>query len=525
MRLKEALSILSKSSPSAVTTNGEPIDPFVKQIKSYLFVETDIERAFRARLESISTNDIVFLCGSSGDGKSEILTRYESRYNEEVEFHLDATHSFEPKKTAIETLNDRFTKHRESEKALVVGINIGMLANYEREGDDAHIEVKKAIGAYLNSHDYDEKYTFLDFESFPKFEISDGQVSSTFFQTLLDKVVRDDSKNPFRDLYNNCDDKKLAANFSLLRNRFVQKVIVELLLGARIRKDQFITARMLLDFIYCILTGPGYLFDNLFDGGENELLAALVDFDPSIIRNKKLDLFILHRSLDFEDNAYSEFTGEVKTKYGVSKKQSPQSAIRLFYLLKHTSQDNNYHYDFRTSFDEESQALYKTIWEQHKNYSGDKEDKKALRKFYDEIIYTAINKHANRNAPYLSKDEFYISSHNGCDLASEMELSVVYSSIEKDDGDDLSAFNVYLEVNEHKLPPIPVGVNLLALMMGIVCGYRPNKHDKNSIVLLDELVAKIAEMASLSDILYLNSKGRRIKLKANSDNEIRVSGL
>jgi DNA phosphorothioation-dependent restriction protein DptF len=62
-------------------------------------------------------------------------------------------------------------------------------------------------------------------------------------------------------------------------------------------------------------------------------------------------------------------------------------------------------------------------------------------------------------------------------------------------------------------------------MMGIVSGYRPNKHDKNSIVLLDELVTKIADMASLSDVLYLHANGKRIKLKANSDNEIRVSGV
>ena len=537
MLLKDALGILSKSSPYAVTTSGKPADPLVEKIKNYLFVKTDIECAFEGKLKSIkeeklkrnTSSDIIFLCGSSGDGKSEILTRYSSDYANDIEFHLDATHSFEPKKTAIETLNERFTKHRESDKALVVGINIGMLANFEREGDDSHAEVKKAISDYLNNKDTNNKYTFLNFESFPKFKILDGEVSSNFFQSLLDRVVRDDSGNHFRDLYNNCvasgNDKQLVANFALLRNRFVQKVIVELLLGARIRKDQFITARMLLDFIYCILTGPGYLFDNLFDGGDNELLAALVDFDPSIIRNKKLDLFILHRNLDFEDKAYSVFIDEIKIKYGVPKKLTPQSAIRLFYLLKYTSQDNNYHYDFRDSFNEESQTLYKTVWEQHKNYSGESSDKKKLRRFYDDIIYTAINKHANRNAPYLSKDEFYISSHNGCDLASEMELSVVYKSIESDEGTDLAAFNVYLEVNEHRLPLVPVGVNLLALMIGIVGGYRPNKHDKNSIVLLDELVAKISEMASLSDVLYLYSEGQRIKLKANADNEIRVSGL
>ncbi|WP_068750358.1 DNA phosphorothioation-dependent restriction protein DptF, partial [Oleiphilus sp. HI0123] len=97
MLLRDALGILSKSSPHAVTTSGDPVDPIVKRIKDYLFVETDIERAFRAKLESIASNEIVFLCGSSGDGKSEILTRYRNQYESTIEFHLDATHSFEPK--------------------------------------------------------------------------------------------------------------------------------------------------------------------------------------------------------------------------------------------------------------------------------------------------------------------------------------------------------------------------------------------------------------------------------------------
>ncbi|WP_068751002.1 DNA phosphorothioation-dependent restriction protein DptF, partial [Oleiphilus sp. HI0123] len=347
----------------------------------------------------------------------------------------DATHSFEPKKTAIDTLNELFSRHLTSDKALVVGINIGMLANFEREGDDAHSRVKKAINAYLNNEKDSTEYTFLDFESFPKFQILDGEVQSEFFKTLLDKVVRDDSRNHFRDLYNECHasgkDKKLAANFLLLRDSRIQKVVIELLLSARIRKDQFITTRMLLDFIYCILTGPGYLFDNLFNGGDNELLGALAEFDPSLIRNRQLDLFVLHRSLEFEDAGYRLFIEEVKSKYGVSKSQSPPSMIRFFYLLKYTSLDNNYHFAFKKSFNEESQLLYRNIWEKHKNYAGNSEDKKVLRTFYDDVIFAAINKHANRNAPYLSKDEFYISSHGGCDLASEMELSVVYKSIEE----------------------------------------------------------------------------------------------
>ena len=529
VNLRKALSILSKSSPYAVTTVGELVDTEFDELKKCLYVETDIEKSFKDNLDKIQPSQIIFLCGSSGDGKSEILTRYKKKHGQYVEFHLDATHSFEPDMSAIDTLNDVFSKHKNGSRALVVGINIGLLGNYEREGSDENLNVKRAISRFLNHEPDDSQYIFLDFESFPKFKIEGGRVSSPFFSKLLDNVVRDSQDNKFRDYYNAAfsdgRDRVLIANYAMLRNRHIQKVVVELLLNARIRKDQFVTARMLLDFIYCILTGENYLFDNLFDGGDNELLAVLADFDPGVIRNKKLDLFILHRTLDLQDEAYSLFKKEVEEKFEVDKSISPRSMARLFYLLKYTSLDNCYHYDFRGSFNERALNKYKEIWEAHKNYNGNLDDKKILREFYDGVVYASINKYANRNAPYLSKDQFYLSSHGGCDLAAEVELSIVYKSIENENPTDLSAFNLYIEVDERRLEAIPLGVNLLALMMDIVDGYRPNKHDKNSVVLLDELIAKITDTANMSDVIYLYKDNIRIKLSEKSDGEIRVSGL
>ncbi len=105
MGLRDALSVLDKSSPHSVSTDFESNDLELNEIKSHLYIETEIERAFGSKLSQLRKNDFLFLCGSSGDGKSEILTRYKSKYNEAIDFHLDATHSFEPQSTAIETLD------------------------------------------------------------------------------------------------------------------------------------------------------------------------------------------------------------------------------------------------------------------------------------------------------------------------------------------------------------------------------------------------------------------------------------
>lgn len=539
MDLRKALAVLSRSSPFAVTTSGEIVDPKLRALKQYLYVATDVENAFKEKLGEIKPGEIVFLCGSSGDGKSEILTRYQQEYSEKVTFHLDATHSFEPDRTAIDTLNDVFEKQQINRRPLVVGINIGMLANYEREGSENHKEIKQAIQAFIaDSVTESGGCTFIDFEAFPKFSIEDnGRIMAPFFSALLDRVVIDDQRNGFREYFNSelgkagasLDTKKIVANYLLLRDRGVQKVIIELLLNARIRQDQFVTARMLLDFIYCILTGPKYLFDNLFDGGDNELLHAVAEFDPSVIRNRELDLFVLNRTLGIEDGEYKNFRDEARERFRIDSrgKVKPESLVRQLYVLRYsTSLKNKYTNNFKQSFEDPSELAYRRVWSLHKTYSGGLDDKKQLKDFYDKVVFAAITSYANRNAPYLSKDEFYLSSHGGCDIASEVEITVSYKDIEDDKCGDIHSFNLYLKANDEKLDPLPVNVNLLSLMMDVVSGYRPNRYDKNSVVMLDELVNHITNQVSCSDVLYLFKRGRRLaKVRNNVDGDIRVSGL
>lgn len=97
--LREALNVLKKSSPQAVEV--ERPDRSRDILKKYLYIETSIERDFRKRLESIESGQIIFLCGSSGDGKSAILTRYSNEYAHKANFHLDATHSSAPTKMLL----------------------------------------------------------------------------------------------------------------------------------------------------------------------------------------------------------------------------------------------------------------------------------------------------------------------------------------------------------------------------------------------------------------------------------------
>ena len=76
MRLREVLGVLSKSSPYAVKTERElALANSLDAVKNYLYVATDIEADFHNYLKLLSFGDkkIIFLCGSSGDGKFELL--------------------------------------------------------------------------------------------------------------------------------------------------------------------------------------------------------------------------------------------------------------------------------------------------------------------------------------------------------------------------------------------------------------------------------------------------------------------
>ncbi len=534
MKLSEALSVLSKSSPYAVTTRGDITDPQFEGLKRHLYVTTEIEAAFKSKLDRLQPGGILFLCGSSGDGKSEILTRYDRLYTN-VEFHLDATHSFESSKTAIQTLNELFTRQQATNLPLVVGINIGMLGNFQQDGDKSHNKIRTATERFLiNKQIQSGDISFLDFEAFPKFSIEDTGVESSFFSTLLDRVVRDYPGNPFRAPFelsgHDAAERKLCANYRLLRLKPVQRAIVELLFQARVRKDQFITARMLLDFIYSILTGPGYLFDNLFAGGDNELLACVADFDPSVTRNRQLDRFLVDHTLGITDPAYGDFCAVMREKLGVDADLSGCSILRLFYLVRYSRlfTENPFLCPFEEVFSDNALQGYCAAWRLHNAYDGDNDQKQKLRHFYGDVVFAAINRFANRNAPVLNKDEFFITTRGDYVMAAELELSVEYKKIQKTHVTDQSAFQLQISVGDEPLAPVLVSINLLELMQAVVNGYRPNRHDKNSIVLLEDVVHQITTMARSAKTLHLYKQGRRdehFRLKQTADQEIRVSGL
>ncbi|WP_312468435.1 DNA phosphorothioation-dependent restriction protein DptF [Pseudescherichia sp.] len=535
--LRKALGVLAKSSSFSVTTVTHRQKDEFDQLKGQLFVKQEVETELQRYLDIAKPGEIIFLCGSSGDGKSEILTRCQSdpRYQRRFSFHLDATHSFAPRQSAIDALNDLFANHHQQSSPLLIGINTGMLANFAREGAECHKVIRSAIDSFLSGqHDASRPYlnencSFFDFEHYPKFQFDENKNYSSFIKSLLDNLTRDDDNNLFHFIFRRDEavnpDLKEVANFKLLCLPGVQNILITQLFKARLIKDQFVTTRTLLDFLHHLLMGPGYLFDNLFTGVENDLIKKVSDFDPARLHTYELDQFILRYELGLVDAELDDFlvaldTLHIKFDRQCVKPGDATSLIRLFWLLQHESLGNDYHHNFSVFFKESLFEHYSEIWRLHRNYTAAPEQKKLLNRFYAFELIAAIQRYANRKAPELSmqKEEFFLGEFGGVKITAPVELKPDWDAIRNKHTALSTGFDIYLKVGQHSLPPIRVGLNLFELLHKLNNGYRPNKYDKNAIVLLDELVELITEQAkSSSDIKFYDGRSRIYRAKADDD--------
>ena len=76
-----------------------------------------------------------------------------------------------------------------------------------------------------------------------------------------------------------------------------------------------------------------------------------------------------------------------------------------------------------------------------------------------------------------------------------------YSEIQKKKLPKSAYFDAYLKFDNQSLIPISINLNLFELIYKLNRGYRPNKYDKNAIVLLDAIIEQMTEFAQSMSIL------------------------
>lgn len=522
--LLNIVSKLSKSSAESVHTTS--IDN--SSIFNYLHTITPVEEAYIERLKKQeNVKSLIFLCGSSGDGKSAIIAQNKSDFEKNYKFHLDATHSFKSNQTATEELDDRFTEYINGNRSLVVGINIGILMNYVLEGSSKHNLIKEDINTFLEKNINAKSTFFINFDDYSKFEFKDSKVSAPFIKTILEKITSESEENPFSKAFDiDIEIEKTSMihqNFKLLSLPVIQDSIIELLIAINLKYDQFLTARSLLDLVYILLTTDKLLINQLFEDETTSMMKNLKKEDPLLNRSYQLDKFILDRSSNKEDMALKTFVKEFNAlcKKEILNESDSSTLIRVFYLFRNQDVSNSYHQVFSDNFNRNDKLIYDFIQLVSIHHKYEDKDKKVVRSFY-ESIKQAILLYINKKDPALVKKNIVvISSKGSIQTAAPIEIKPSWSKIKDSKSIAFNSFPLFLKINGLDISEKSISLNLLSMINLINDGYRPNKHDRNTIVLFDELVQTITTRASQSDEIIFLSNKKMVHFK-NDEDEIEV---
>ncbi|MCM5705636.1 DNA phosphorothioation-dependent restriction protein DptF [Larsenimonas salina] len=286
------------------------------------------------------------------------------------------------------------------------------------------------------------------------------------------------------------------------------------LLHARLKFDQFFSARALLDFIHHLIAGNSVLFDNLFASPGYGLANSLVDLDPCLVRSQKLDQFVVQHALCITDQQFEEFKKSYCEQYG-HRELSSSSWIRAFYCLQEIDLGNNYHKFFSEDFALPLFDEYIRAWQLH--HSDD--SKKQLREFYKKQLIESLVKFANRLETKTVGDGIYLEKRNNIVVSARVDVRPDLARIADANPKkhQIHCFYAVIKVDQTQLEPFPVTISFLELAQRILAGYRPNRHDKNAVVILEEVIEELVGVANKTKSIHFHDQDREWTLRLEDE--------
>ena len=222
----------------------------------------------------------------------------------------------------------------------------------------------------------------------------------------------------------------------------------------------------------------------------------MASLDPCLLRSQRIDEFVVQRSLEVEDAEFNEFKLTFMAKYGYFNME-PTTWIRAFYVMKDVCIGNNYHKTFIADFRRKLFEDYIHVWQLHQAL----DDKKQLREFYDKTLIASLVKFANRLLTGLGNDSIYLAERNGVTITTKVRILMDTKGLTSPMSSQIHSFNAAIKVGEEAIKPFPVTISFLELAERIMSGYRPNRHDKNTIVILEEVIDEVTRVASKNGAL------------------------
>lgn len=533
--LYEELLKLKESSSYAV----ENIKGF-SEYKRYLHIERPIQTECKKVIEESKLYEgatLILLCGSVGDGKSHLINyfnEYEQELLEGFCIHNDATESFSPEKTSLETLRivlDEFSddKINESNSKMILAINLGVLHNFlESDLSKCYTKLKKYIddiGIFESKgvkHIDSKQFRIINFMHYNLFELNENGISSQYISDLMVKLTKDDDANPFYKAYQNDVNRGIKGihieNYKLLMNLKVQNNIKRLLSLAIFEEKEMISTRALFNFVFDIIVPLSeadmksidvndyknleFLLPNLIFAAKNKsvLLDKIKKFDPLKYRNSDIDSALLeYYNCDDVKSYYKKhlvigheycWANNIPEDKSQLKDEDELLLIKTFFRTAYFIGKNDWYKDEEISFDNFVRFLYG--YHTNRLYILEEIDSIFRNSFlkwngspkstyiFDEVdgtkIKTAynviINLDMNKYSPEY-REQSNIKNY-------EMVMKLYYMN-------EKSGFSI----------PIEIDFTLFKLLQQVMNGYIPNRKDRENALGMEDFVRE--SIVSLSE--------------------------
>lgn len=535
--LKE-ISRLKDSAKEAIENANE-----FSGFKEYMHVDRKIQLDFEELLQNQSQKNeasLILLCGSVGDGKSHLLAYMNKKYPEIMNdyfIHNDATESFSPEKDALETLEELLNPFSDdnidsANKKIILAINLGVLHNFINHTHKTtsfnklkeFIENSELFSQNIVTNFEMNQFNLFNFTDYHPYELTAKGVVSEFYQSLLNKVCKEDPNNPFYLAYKK-DEKKnhrtmLHENYDFLRNDFVQQQVISLVIQTIIKKKLVISTRAFLSFIADIL-----ICENLSPFDELSNFEKLKNATPSLLFNNTDRSLILKNMTHFDPihsrtSVTDQLIIELNTlnNWKVINDEYVKEPISRKWL-KYFEANNELLPDL---FSEYFEGFIRIVFLTNSNFAKFLQDEayesyalslfhfntgdmKKVRDFYDDfknIIYQWKG---------TIKKDYVLMSHpfDKYKLGQSFSVKPVIAHIKKQDEDILYTFKSAISVGYKKESTsdealLDIDFPLYSLLSKVANGYRPNKSDEDDAIKFTEFLENVMKFGDKNKELLIN---------------------
>ncbi|SKC77564.1 DNA phosphorothioation-dependent restriction protein DptF [Maledivibacter halophilus] len=571
--LIEELSKLKESSKEAVENLTE-----FSEFKMYMHVPRKSQEELEKIIFRESKKDgasLILVCGSVGDGKSHIISYLNNKYPSDMakfKLHNDATESYDPTKTSIDTLNeelDEFSddKLETSKRKLILAINLGTLSNFiDSQYGYRYSKLKKFVvdkkiletKICCNKYDDENPFQFVNFGDYHLFTLKNGRVYSDYIKSLINKITDPSELNNFFLSYEtNCKPCKnrgccpIKSNYELLSVEKVKEGIVDLLIQCVIKNKIIISTRALLNFLYEIIVSRSFIdasspnvknkianinaknyiksltFNILFNHKElSFIFKSLNSLDPLNIRNSEVDEFIIEfinadDVMEYFDKylAYPQGYIDKIRNQELSKKEDEELRHELLKLFI-----RSYNFCGVGNLFSLKDQLYEEYIK--RLYDWNRGNKAELKILYDSIKEAILKWNGESEKDSIN---IFLGKHQMKYKVSErIELIADTKNLPEDDKVELDKFLITMNIRYRgdKLSEgkeIQLDYSLYELLIKVKNGYRPNKKDKNQAIRFVEFINDIEQSGSqYKELLFMEKnreKNRKYRLEYSEEFE------